>query len=153
MYGAKTSAESFKANRKSFQPTETNSAIISKPPGIGKPLRGAESNVEQDGAEALNDFCSIQGDFIYRHHIEPQLQFYVPKEETFSIPLQYIDVTRSTYTNLDVLQEKRIDDYWNVNGNQSLSGPVERIDEIYVLKRETSEWIFMDREATQERRS
>ena len=38
-----------------FQPTETNSTIISEPPGIGKPFRGAESNVEH----------------------------YVPKEETF----------------------------------------------------------------------
>ena len=27
---------------------------------------------------------------------------------------EYIDVTRSTHTDLDVLQEKRIDDYWNV---------------------------------------
>ena len=52
-----------------FQPTETNSKIISEPPGIGKPLRGAESSVEQDGVEALVEFWSIQGDFIYRHHI------------------------------------------------------------------------------------
>ena len=42
-------------------------------------------------------------DFIYRHHN-------VPKEETSPIPLKYIDVTRATDTNLDVLQEKRIDD-------------------------------------------
>ena len=62
---AKTSAENFKANREDFQPTEANSKIISEPSGIGKPLRGAESNVEQDGVEAR----PIQGDFIYRHHI------------------------------------------------------------------------------------
>ena len=52
-----------------FQPTETHSKIFSEPPGIGKPLRGAESNVEQDGVEALIDFWPIQGDFTYRHHI------------------------------------------------------------------------------------
>ena len=41
----------------------------------------------------------------------------MPKEETFPIPLKYIDVTRSTHTDLDVMQEKRIDDYWNVDTN------------------------------------
>ena len=46
---------------------------------------------------------------ICRHHIEPRFQLYVPKEETFrkSIVI-YIDVTRSTYFDLDVLQEKRL---------------------------------------------
>ena len=38
--------------------------------------------------------------------MEPRVQLYVPKDETFPIPLKYIDVTRATYTNLDVLQEK-----------------------------------------------
>ena len=58
-----------------------------------------------DDAEARADFWSIQGDFICRHHVEPRVQLYVPKEETFPIPLKYIDVTRTTHTNLDVLQE------------------------------------------------
>ena len=35
-------------------------------------------------------FWSIGGDFIYRHHNEPRVQLYVPKEETFPIPLKYI---------------------------------------------------------------
>ena len=38
---------------------------------------------------------------------------YVPKEETFPIPLRNIDVTRTTYSNLDLIQAKRIDDFWN----------------------------------------
>ena len=66
------------------------------------------------------DFWSIQGDIISRHHNEPRVQFYVPKEETFPIQLKYIDVTRATFSNLDVLQEKRIEDYWNVDANRSL---------------------------------
>ena len=64
-----------------------------------------------DDAEARGDFWSIQGDFIYRHHSEPGVQLRVPKEETFHIPLKYIDLTTSTDTDLDVLQEKRIEDY------------------------------------------
>ena len=49
------------------------------------------------------NFWSIQGDFIYRHHNEPQVKLHVPKEETFTIPLTYFDVTMATCTNLDVL--------------------------------------------------
>ena len=30
-------------------------------------------------------------------------------------------VTRSTHTDLDVMQETRVDDYWNVDSNRSLS--------------------------------
>ena len=60
----------------------------------------------KDDAEARADFWSMQGDFIYRHHNELRLQLYVPKEETFTVPLKCIDVGRSTHTDLDVMQEK-----------------------------------------------
>ena len=45
----------------------------------------------------------------------------MPKEETFSVQLKYIDVTRSTHTDLGVVQEKRIDDHWNVDSSKHLS--------------------------------
>ena len=45
----------------------------------------------------------------------------MPREESFPIPLRYIDVTRATSTTLDVMLERRIDDYWNVDGNRDLS--------------------------------
>ena len=73
-----------------------------------------------DDAEARADFWSMEGDFFCRRHIEPRVQLYVPKEETFPMPLTYIDVTRATYTNLDVLQEKRTDDLWNMDASRSL---------------------------------
>ena len=60
----------------------------------------------KDDAQASNDSWSMEGDFIYRDHVEPRVQVYVPKEETFPIPLKHIDVTRAAYTILDVLQEK-----------------------------------------------
>ena len=59
-----------------------------------------------DAREAINDFWSMSGNFIYRQ----------PREKSFPIPLQYIDVSRTTRTNLDVKQERRIDDYWNIDG-------------------------------------
>ena len=73
-----------------------------------------------DASEALNDFWSMSGSFIYRHHVEPGVKLYSPREESFLIPLKYIDVSRTTHTNLDVKQEKRIDDYWNIDGSYSV---------------------------------
>ena len=76
-----------------------------------------------DAGEAINDFWSMSGNFIYRHHVEPRVKLYSPREESFPIPLKYIDVSRTTYTNLDVKQEKLIDDYWNIDGSRDLSDP------------------------------
>ena len=76
-----------------------------------------------NAGEARNDFRSISGNFIYRHHVEPRVKLYSPREESFPIPLKDIDVSRTTHTNLDVKQEKRIDDHWNVDGSRDLSDP------------------------------
>ena len=45
--------------------------------------------------EAVNDFGSMSGSFIFRHHVEPRVELYSPREESFPIPLKYIDVTRN----------------------------------------------------------
>ena len=63
-----------------------------------------------DAGEARNDFWSMSRNFIYRHHVEPRVKLYSPSEESFPIPLKYIDVSRTTHTKLDVTQESRIDD-------------------------------------------
>ena len=49
----------------------------------------------EDDEEIHKDFWSIQGDFIHRHHSELKVQLYVPREQSFPIPLKYIDVIRS----------------------------------------------------------
>ena len=74
-----------------------------------------------DAGEAINDFWSISGNFIYRHHVEPRVKLYSPREESFPIPLKYIDGSRTAHTNLDVMRESRIDDYWNIDGWRDLS--------------------------------
>ena len=53
--------------------------------------------------------------------MEPRVKLYVPTEESFPIPLEYIDVTRATDTFWDLMSEKNIDDHWNVDGNRELS--------------------------------
>ena len=34
-----------------------------------------------DASEAINDFWSMSGHFIYRHHVEPIVKLYSPREE------------------------------------------------------------------------
>ena len=53
---------------------------------------------------------------MYRHHVEPRVKFYSPREESFPIPLKCTDVSRTTHTNLDVKQE-------NIDGSRDLSDP------------------------------
>ena len=74
-----------------------------------------------DAGEAINDFWSMSGNFIYRHHVEPRVKLYSPREESFPIPLKYIDVSRNTHTHLDVMQESRIDYCWNIDASRDLS--------------------------------
>ena len=73
-------------------------------------LGESQPTESKDDAEARKDFWSMQGDFICRHHNESRVQLYVPKEESFPVPLKYIDVTRATCTDLDVMEKKRVDD-------------------------------------------
>ena len=74
-----------------------------------------------DAGEAISDIWSMSGNFAYRHHVEPRVKLYSPREESFPIPLKCIDVSRTTHTHLEVKQERRIDDYWNIDGSRDLS--------------------------------
>ena len=65
----------------------------------------------------------MSGNFIYRHHVEPRVKLYSPREESFPIPLKYINVSRITRTNLDAMQERRIDGYGNIDGRRDVSDP------------------------------
>ena len=90
-----------------------------------------------DAGEAINDFWSMSGNFIYCHHVDPRVKLYSPREESFPIPLEYIDVTRTTQTNLDAKQEKRIDDYWNIDGSRDLSDPWTVFTQFTLLEEKT----------------
>ena len=50
-----------------------------------------------------------------------ETEIYSPREESFRTPLKYIGVSRIVRTNLDVMQERRIDDYWNIDGSRDFS--------------------------------
>ena len=72
--------------------------------------------------ETRQDFCNIMGDYMCRNHVAPKTKLCVPKDD-FPIPLNDIDVQTQTTTSLGVLQEATMDDYWNMDGDKSLSEP------------------------------
>ena len=43
-----------------------------------------------DAGEATDDFWSMSGNFIHRHHVERRVKLYSPREESFPLPLKYI---------------------------------------------------------------
>ena len=93
-----------------------------------------------NAGEAINDFGSMSGNFIYSHHVEPGVKVYSLREESFLDPLKYTDVSRTTHTNLDVKQEKRIDDYWKKNPQTDLCGPGERLTRKQLTSRPDHSW-------------
>ena len=44
----------------------------------------------RDDEEAESDFWTITREFIYRHHVEPRVKLYMPREESFPIPMKYM---------------------------------------------------------------
>ena len=106
--------------------------------GLSSPIPLQDVSTRDD-ADAKNDFWSIKGDFIYRHHVEPRVKLYVPRKESFLIPLQYIDVTRNTNTSLDAQLEKNIVDYWNVDGIRCMDG----LHKSHFIERKASWRIYM----------
>ena len=73
--------------------------------------------------EAMNDFGPCREASYTAITLNHESNFTRREKNPFPIPLKYIDVTRTTHTNFDVKLEKRIDDYWNVDGSRDLSDP------------------------------
>ena len=67
----------------------------------------------------------MSGEFIYRHHEEPRLKFYDPDNETFSIPLKYVNVMRQTLTSTNHVSEHMINDLWTEAKGVTLSEGVD----------------------------
>ena len=66
--------------------------------------------------------------------MEPRIKLHVPREESFPFPLKYIDVTRNTSTSLVAMMEKKIDDYWNMDGDREMSDTWTRFTRFTISK-------------------
>ena len=62
----------------------------------------------------LKDYWTLTNEVLVIHHLKPRTRLFVPSETTLPIPLEYIDVTRMTITDLDS-EEFVIEDVWYDN--------------------------------------
>ena len=60
-------------------------------------------------------------------------------EQSKSLGEKYIDVARTTYTSVDALLEKQIDNYWNVDGDKALSDAWTGFTRFVLLKERPAE--------------
>ena len=96
-----------------------------------KDLSGELQGESGESQPAVQTSGRSKGDFTT---MNVEFKLSVPKEERFPIPLTYIDVTGSTHIDLDVLQEKRIDDYWMVESKRNLSDSWTGVTKFTLLK-------------------
>ena len=66
------------------------------------------------------DEWSVTRDLIITHNT-PCTTLFVPTDENCPMPTKYIDILRSTETDLDDLSESRIQHYWTSSGDKELS--------------------------------
>ena len=112
--------ENLNLNRERPERGEEQEILRGKSDELDYPAQHQDDSTRDD-EEAKDNFWTITREFIYRHHVVPRVKLYLPREETFPISLKYIDVARTTHTSLDVMFEKQIEDYWNVDGEKELS--------------------------------
>ena len=62
------------------------------------------------------------------------------ERRNISIPTKYIDVTRTTHTSLDVMMEKHIEDYRNVDGEKELTDAWTGFTRFILLNEKPSDW-------------
>ena len=70
------------------------------------------------------------------------------RKNHFFLPLNYIDITRTTHTSLDVMLEKQIEDYWNGDGPKSCQMRMDRIHKICSTEGKATGRFFMVWEQT-----
>ncbi|MHC4952052.1 MAG: integrase catalytic domain-containing protein, partial [Planctomycetota bacterium] len=75
----------------------------------------------KDEDPSLQDFWSFNGEVLTRHHVVPRSSLFVPSDPESPIPTKFLDVLRTTFTDLGNEEENQINDYWNVQGNRVLS--------------------------------
>ena len=81
----------------------------------------AESNAADASQPHEPDYWTITTDTLTRHHMTPRLKLFVPTEIELPIPLRFLDVRRTTSTDIDEFKERRIEDLWPEEEQRELS--------------------------------
>ena len=100
--------------------------------------------------EAINDFWSMSGNFIYRRHVEPRVTLYSPREESFPIPLKYIDVSE-LHIRIWMSSKRNASMITGISMVTRLVGSLDRFHSICSIGRKTSRRTNVVREEIDEK--
>ena len=79
--------------------------------------------MDKDLPTEAEDFWTVMGDYLMRQHKQPRETLYLPTEAESPIPLRFLNILRTTETDLEHIYEAKIEDYWTEDGAPSLSSP------------------------------
>ena len=106
----------------SFRPKRQRRRYLpADPDTTDYPESGAEplqefSDAESESVEALppedKDYWTLVEDNLVRHHVTPRNKMFVPSQEDCPVPLDYLDISRCTRSDLESKKEKEIFDLW-----------------------------------------
>ena len=64
-----------------------------------------------------DDFWQMSEMVLIRHHRRPRQTLYVPHDEDCPLPTKWLDIFRTTETDLESLSERRVEDFWSTTWN------------------------------------
>ena len=97
---------------------------------------------EKKQAPVKQVFWSFNGEVLICHHRVPRFTLLVPTDPESPVPTKYLDVLRTTYTDLETQAEKRMEDFWNKDGNRALSDSW-RGEAVFYVAPSTTTWIHL----------
>ena len=74
-----------------------------------------------DDREVRNDFWSIEGNYMYRHHVGPGVSSLCRRKNHSQCHCDTLTWSGRTHATSDVMQESRTDDWWNIDVGRILS--------------------------------
>ena len=73
-------------------------------------------------AEPEEDYWMMpNNDLLIRHHVVPRRHLHVPTSESCPLPIEWLDVKRETFTNLDHGDLHWIEDCWTADAREGTS--------------------------------
>ena len=112
------------------------------PPNGGADLQSTEFGQEVESKrdseilkEETDDRIAMNRECITVHNLVPRTSMFIPAEENMPLPLDYVDVMRTTRTNIDGV-EAEIEDVWhdNANAGRDLTEPWVGTTTFYLVK-------------------
>ena len=97
-----------------------------------------------DAGEAINDLWSTSGNFIFRHHVEPRVKLYSPREESSQFHWSTL-TSPEPHTHTWMLSRRNASMIIGISMGQEICRILGQIHSVYSIERKTSNRIYVVR--------